>query len=87
VERTGASFLPHAVEQTVELHELHGPQATGFYYSLTDNNPGPGEFTYLTQGESLTGDVLLAFTILSRSAGSPEVKQAIHSLAEAAQIK
>jgi hypothetical protein len=87
VERTGASFLPHAVEKTLELHELHGPQATGFYYSLTDNNPGPGEFTYLTQGESLTGDVLLAFTILSRTPGSPEVDQALRGLAEAAQIK
>jgi hypothetical protein len=86
VEHTGASLLPHSVEKTVTIHDLNGLKTVGFYYSLTDNSPGPGEFSNMTQGEFLTGDVLSAFTILHRTSASAEVDQALHAFAEAEPI-
>lgn len=87
VERSAASLLPHSVEKTATLRELHGPQTVGFYYALTDRSPGPGEFTNLTQGEFLTGEILSTFTILHRMPVSSDVDQALRAFAEAAQIK
>ena len=80
-------MLPHSVEKTVTLHELHGQQSAGSYYSLTDNNPGPGEFTNLTQGVFLTGDILSAFTILYRTPVSSDLDKGLRAFAEATYIK
>jgi hypothetical protein len=87
VQRTAQELLPHSVEKTATLHELRGPQTVGFYYALTDNHPGPGEFTNLTQGIFLTGDILSAFTILHRTPVSTDVDKALRSFAEADCIK
>jgi hypothetical protein len=46
-QRTATELLPHSIEKTATLHDLRGTQSVGFYYALTDNNPGPGEFTNL----------------------------------------
>lgn len=80
-------LLPHSVEKTVSLHELRGPQTIGFYYALTDREPGPGEFSNLTQGIFLTGDILSAFTILHRTSSPPEVARAIQAFAQATYTK
>ncbi len=85
--RTADEMLPRSVEKTAPLHELRGPQSMGFYYAITDNNPGPGEFTNMTQGLFLTGDVLATFTILYRTPSSPEVDQALRALSEATYVK
>jgi len=74
--------LPHAVEKAATLHELHGPNGLGFYYALTDSQPGPGEFTYLTQGNFLTGEVLTVFTVLARTKASPDVEEALRAITE-----
>jgi len=87
VQRTAEELLPHSVEKTATLHELHGQQSTGFYYALTDNNPGPGEFTNLTQGVFLTGDILSAFTILYRTPVSSDADKALRAFADATYIK
>jgi hypothetical protein len=86
-QRSADDLLPHSVEKTAPLHDLRGPQCQGFYYALTDNNPGPGEFTNLTQGLFLTGDLLTTFTILHRTPSSPEVDQALQSLGAASYVK
>ena len=82
-ERTGNSLLFQASEKTLILKELRGKQSIGTYYTLTDREPGPGEFKYITQGSMLTGEALSAFTILSSSPSSSEVKQLLNMLAEA----
>ncbi len=87
VQRSAESLLPHSVEKTATLHDLHGPQVVGFYYALTDRNPGPGEFSNLTQGEFLTGEILSAFTILHRTPASSEVDEALRAFAEATQVR
>lgn len=83
VQRTGEGLLAHAVEKAVELHDLSGAQTFGCYYSLTDSAPGPGEFTILTQGNFITGEILSAFTILYRTPASPDAAQALRSFTEA----
>lgn len=86
-QHSAESLLPHSVEKTATLHDLHGPQIVGFYYAFTDSNPGPGEFSNLTQGEFLTGEILSAFTILHRTPVSSEVEEALHAFAQAKQVK
>jgi hypothetical protein len=87
VQRTAAELLPHSIEKTATLHDIRGSQSVGFYYALTDNNPGPGEFTNLTQGVFLTGEVLSTFTILQRTAVSGEADQALEAFRQAAYGK
>ena len=83
VQRAANALLPHSVEKTATIHDLRGPESAGFYYALTDNNPGPGEFSYLTQGVFLTREVLSTFTILHRTPASPEANQALRAFSEA----
>jgi hypothetical protein len=87
VQRAAKALLPHSVEKTATLHDLRGPQSVGFYYFLTDNNPGPGEFSNLTQGAFLTGEILSTFTILHRTPVSPEVDQTLRAFSKATYVK
>jgi hypothetical protein len=87
VQRAAKALLPHSVENVAPLHDLHGPQSVGFYYALTDNNPGPGEFTNITQGAFLTREILSTFTILHRTPVSPEVDQALRAFSQASYVK
>lgn len=86
-QRAATELLPHSVEKAATIKDLRGPQSVGFYYALTDNTPGPGEFTNLTQGVFLTGEVLSTFTILHRTPVSPEVDQALRAFSEATHVK
>jgi hypothetical protein len=74
VERAGQRALAEAVERTVQIEELAGADVGGFYFSLTDRDPGDS-YQYVTQGEARLGTVLAALTILQRVA-SAEVKAA-----------
>jgi len=87
VRRSADELLPQAVEKTVATQELRGAQSLGSYYSLTDRNPAPGEYKYLTQGSFLTGELLSAFTILSRMPAAPEVGQALRMFGDAKYAK
>jgi hypothetical protein len=80
-------LLSRAVEKVATLHDLRGSQTTGFYYALTDRESKPGEYTYLTQGMMLTGELLTTFTVLHRTAESPEVAQALGALSGATFIQ
>jgi hypothetical protein len=86
-QHAATALFPHSVEKTATIKRLQGPQSVGYYYALTDNNPGPGEFTNLTQGVFLTDEVLSTFTILHRTAVSPEVEQALRAFSEATYAK
>ena len=86
-ERTGKGVLLQAVEKTLTLQELRGSESVGSYYTLTDRKPARGEFKYITQGSFRTGELLSAFTILSSSPGSAEVKQLLRMLTDATHLK
>lgn len=83
VQRSADGLLPQAVEKEVTIQELRGAQTVGYYYALADRNPAPGEYKYLTQGSFLTGQLLTAFTILSRAPGAPQVDQALRNFESA----
>ena len=82
VHKTGENDIPHAVEKTLFVQDFRGPQSYGSYFSLTDNDPGPG-YPYMVQGIFLTGPALAPFTILTRAPNAPEVAQALSSFTNA----
>lgn len=85
MEQRGQELLPTAEETKLELRGLRGPVCWGYYFSLTDKTPKPGEYKYLTQGALGAGDLLLSFTILTNEKKSPAEKDAINMLRSARQ--
>jgi hypothetical protein len=68
---------PQSVEGTLPLRELVGSSGKGFYFAATDHAPKPGEYKYLAQGMMKTGDIALAFTILTNDGQGAVVKAAL----------
>jgi hypothetical protein len=83
VGQSTAEPLRQAVEKAVTIQELRGKQTVGYYYSLTDRAPPPGEYKYITQGELLVGELLTTFTILHQDAMLPDKKLALAMFADA----
>lgn len=84
VEKSAAGPLQQSVEKDLRLEELRGAQALGYYYSLTDRAPGPGEYKYLTQGIVLAGEMLTIFTILQREPAPAEKARLLQMFANTA---
>jgi hypothetical protein len=85
VEKDGKKVLPRAVESTIVLKEIRGPQNTGYFYSLTDKAPKPGEFRYITRGEMIVRNLILNVTILHRVKESEAVREALFMLRQGKQ--
>ncbi len=83
VEETGHRLLARAIESDLELQGLAGDGVLGFYFSLTDKAPKPGEYRHLTQGIALVGELPLAFTILYDDPAAGVRKEAIEMLSRA----
>ena len=47
----------------VEILELLGESTAGYYFSVTQSNPDPGSWKYLTMGRVAMGPVLLGFSV------------------------
>ncbi len=84
VYQIGNSLLPNAEESAIELKEINGTGNRGYYYTVTDKNPKPGEWKYMTQGSVVVKDLQLAFTILSHAKSSDGIDAAILMFKEAA---
>ena len=80
VERAAENAKHQAVEKTVPVKELKGPAATGYYFSVTDRAPKPGEYKYMTQGILRVGAVTPTFTILTNDGAESIVIQALNML-------
>jgi hypothetical protein len=85
VEKDGQKLLPNAVETKIILQEIQGVDHTGYYFSVTDKAPDPGEYRYMTHGAIGVGNLLLSATILHRVKESESVKDALSALREAKQ--
>jgi hypothetical protein len=83
LEQQGRKALASAVETRLILEELRAQSGVGYYYSLTDRAPKPGEFTYLTQGALGVGDLLISFTLLHREKEPPERQAVLEMLRSA----
>ena len=64
VEEQGRGLLSHAVEKQLVVNMLPGGNL-GYFYTLTDKAPGPGEYRYMTQGAVAVDDLFVTFTFLS----------------------
>jgi len=85
VQEDGQKILPKAVETKLLVQQMRGVNNTGYFFSLTDKAPNPGEFRYMTRGGMAVGNLLLNVTILYRVKDSEFVKDALSVLREAKQ--
>jgi hypothetical protein len=85
VEQDGQNILTKAVETKLVVQQMRGVNNIGYFFSLTDKAPNPGEFRYMTRGGIAVGNLLLNATILYRVKDSEYVKDALSMLREAKQ--
>ena len=85
VEKDGQKLLPNTAEGKIVLQEIKGVSHSGYYFSVTDKAPNPGEYRYMTWGAIGVGNLLLNFTILHRVKDSQAVRDALSILREAKQ--
>jgi hypothetical protein len=86
VQNTAQVMKPQAVETTITVSEFDHAAGPGYYFSLTDRAPAPGEFKYLTQGILRVGDLVISFTILTNDGQADIVAAALDMLRSAARI-
>jgi hypothetical protein len=85
LENDGQKLLPRTVETKIVLNEIKGINHTGYYFSVTDKNPEPGEYRYMTRADIGVGNLLLQVTVLHRVKESGAVKDTLSMLREAKQ--
>jgi hypothetical protein len=84
-ENDGQKILPKSVENRLVVQQIRGINNIGYFFSLTDKAPNPGEFRYITRGGIAVGNLLLNVTILYRVKDSPPLKGAFSMLRNARQ--
>jgi len=94
VEQMSGPAALQSLEKKADIKQFKGEQTEGYYYSLTDSAPAPGEFTFMTQGLTRVGELLLSFTILSndrtqqtRDAALNLIKTAVHVKAAGEEVE
>jgi hypothetical protein len=85
VEQDGQNILPKAAETNLVVQQMRGVNSIGYFFSLTDKAPNPGEFRYMTRGGMAVGNLLLNATILYSVKDSESVIDALSMLREAKQ--
>ena len=76
-----------ATEETIQIMELKGPSVIGYYFSVTDRAPEPGEYKFMSQGMMRVGDLAPSFTILSNEGAENAVTEALSMLKNAVHVK
>jgi len=88
VERLAASpeIAARTENPSVAVRELGGPQASGYYFSVTDKTwkAGSDDYHYMTQGALVVGGtVAVNFIFLSNTAPGPDLDAALDLLRSA----
>jgi hypothetical protein len=86
-EAMGRGLLKTAKEKDLSIQEVKGAEATGYFYNLTDKDPDPGGYEYITGGDVGVGDLLLTVTILYHDPKSPVRQTALDMLKAARQSR
>ena len=81
VENEGTDLLLNAVESKVRLEELRAGDVVGYYFTLTDRAPKPGEFKYMIEGARGFPQMLVMFTILTHDRQSEVCREALSMIA------
>lgn len=87
VKKLGNKIISSAVEKELIIKDLVGNEAVGFYFSLTDKAPKPGEWRCLTQGRIGIGEYILHFTLFTQSLSDDAIKDAFEMLVATKYIK
>jgi hypothetical protein len=74
-------YAPQSVEKKADLKPLKGTQAEGFYFTVTDPAPRPGDFLYMRQGAVATGAAFVTFTVLFNKGAERDADDATASVA------
>ena len=86
VQRTAEHVQSQAVQKTISINELKGPSAIGYYFSVTDRSPKPGEYKYMTQGMLRVGELVPTFTILTNDGAESVVADSLSMLRGAKHV-
>lgn len=78
-------MMPSAVETSAELQPFPIKEGTGYYYTLTDKSPRPGDFTHVVQAGAGVGNLFVTATLLCRSKEFSGVRELVDALASARQ--
>ncbi len=65
IEEEGKRFLKNAVEKKLEIKEISGKNAAGYYFFLTDRAPKKGEYKYCLRAYISVGDLLINASMFS----------------------
>ena len=71
---------------TILIKELKGPSAIGYYFSVTERSPKPGEYKYMTQGMLRVGELVPTFTILTNDGAESVVADSLAMLQGAIHV-
>jgi hypothetical protein len=77
VQQNAERLKPKAVEKELSPQEISGASSAGYYISVTDPAPKPGEYKYLMQGTLRVGELLVRFTVLTNDGGDSIRRQAL----------
>jgi hypothetical protein len=77
---------PEAVEESIEVLELKGASGPGYYFSVTDREPKPDEYKFMTEGVIRVGDLMVTFTILTHDGQADIVMDALAMLKDAVHL-
>ncbi len=77
---------PQAVERSIDIREIRGASAMGYYFSATDRAPKPGEFKIVTQGVLMIGNLLASFTVLTNDGQRDVVDGALDMIRTATYV-
>jgi len=67
-----------AVDENISLKKFSASK--GYYFSATDKNPRPGDFTQLVEGVILNQGYLINFTLLTNDAAGKDATQMVDAL-------
>jgi hypothetical protein len=88
VQQAGAAAQASAGlhAQALDIQKFTGSNRRGFFYDLKDPSAADGDYAYLTQGAFSTGQIVLAFTILTHEQASPGRAACLEFLRQLRQV-
>ena len=81
------SARSQALEKDIKPVEMKSSTGPGYYFSVTDRAPKPGEFKYMTQGMVKVSDLLVTFTVLTNDGQQNVTRDALAMVRSAVHVK
>jgi hypothetical protein len=86
VAQSADDLASATVEKRFPLREIQSEHGVGYFFQATIQSPTAGAWPNLTQGALVTGDLLLAFSILTNDPKSPAIERAVAMLRTARRV-